>query len=297
MVGCSVSLCGGSPRVVGFSSCGGSPCVVGLLVWFSLCGGSPPVVSFSVSLWWVSSRGVLLFVWWASGSPLGFSSCGFPCVVGCCCFVVVGCCYFVVVGFCLCFFLAFFNAKNSDSHTTVPFARHTKALCEGRAARSRGREHHSKLGMVHYRMLILNWVSRPPARKIRSKKPARLKQAGIAHYSRTQRRAAYLVRCTMAIFREGSCLPRSSWQSLRRRNIALRTAHRSSSRRPVHCVHLLARCNRHGNQRCYQPQWPSRNECHQPAHEENLDFLHCAVDSQALPITGQRRQPASFRRI
>ena len=66
VVGCSVSLCGGSPRVVGFSSCGGSPCVVGLLVWFSF-------------VWWVSSCGGLLgllvvglLAWCASLRVVGF---------------------------------------------------------------------------------------------------------------------------------------------------------------------------------------------------------------------------------
>ena len=43
---------------------------------------------------------------------------------------------FVVVGFWLCVLLVFFNAKNSESHTRVLFVRHTRALCEGRTARS-----------------------------------------------------------------------------------------------------------------------------------------------------------------
>ena len=43
---------------------------------------------------------------------------------------------FVVVGFWLCVLLVFFNAKNSESHTRVLFVRHTRALCEGRVARS-----------------------------------------------------------------------------------------------------------------------------------------------------------------
>jgi len=95
-------------------------------------------------------------------------------VVGCYYFVVVGCYYFVVVGFCLCFLLAFFNAKDSESHTTVPFVRHTKALCEGRAARSRGRECHSKLGMVHHRMLLLmNPHSGAAAQGVPKRKPKR----------------------------------------------------------------------------------------------------------------------------
>ena len=36
----------------------------------------------------------------------------------------------------MCYMLVFFNAKNSKSHTRVLFVRHTRALCEGRVARS-----------------------------------------------------------------------------------------------------------------------------------------------------------------
>ena len=134
--------------------------------------------------------------------------------------------------------------------------------------------------------------------KCAANKPARLKQAGIAHCSRTQRRVAHLLRCTMAIFREDSCPPRSGWQSLRRRHIALRTA--------CSTVPAVAQCTvgtcLHGTAATELKDATNLN-----GHPEmstisqhtrkTLDFRHCAVDSQALPNTGRRRQPASFRGI
>ena len=134
--------------------------------------------------------------------------------------------------------------------------------------------------------------------KYAANKPARLKQAGIAHYSRTQRRVAYLLRCTMAIFREGSCPPRSSWQSLRRRHIAPRTA---CSAVPAAAQCTVGTCL-HGTAatELNDATNPNGHLAMSTINQHtggNLDFRHWAVGSQALPNTGRRQQPASFRGI